>query len=140
MTDNWQDVDYTEAVENSAVRGDLEYELIISSTTAHEDKRFIVVLCEIANQEFAKLVSILVSYKPYSKDGAEPDAQSVNQMRLNQTRFFEGFGIPSGEDNFFSHELWKGKRATVILSNKEDSEYGEQNKIKRYVKPVSETY
>lgn len=138
--ENWQDVDYTEAVEYHAVPGDVEYEVIISDVVPNEEKRFVRVMCEIANEEFAKRVSLLVSYSPYSKDGEAPDSGAINSMRLSQKRFFEGFGVPKGEDNFGSCELWKGKRATVILSNKTDPEYGEQNKIARYVKPVSDSF
>lgn len=142
MTDNWQDANYEDAINYEAVQGDLEYEVIISDVTPDEEKRNVRVNCEIANHEFAKRISLFVNYSPFSRDGAEPDAAAINSMKLSQKRFFEGFGIPKGEDNFMSCELWKGKRATVILSKQpnKNPDFGDENKIKQYVKPVSESF
>ena len=139
----WEDANYEDAIESEAVPGDLEYELVIADVKADEDKGSVMVTIEIVGNEMAKRIYKFINYKPYAPEGEEPDGRAINAMKLAQKYFFEGFNISKENTNFRMSEMWKGARATAVLSNFVDDkkpEYGHQNKITKYMRPVSETF
>ena len=138
----WEDANYEDAVDQEAVPGDLEYELVIADVKADEYKKSVMVTIEIVGNELAKRIFKFVNYVPYAPEGETPDARALNAMKVAQKHFFEGFNIPKENTNFRMCDMWKGARANAILSNsidKKNPEYGNSNKIAKYIKPVSES-
>lgn len=109
-----------------------EYQLLLASCEVRDQKpekgtgRFIMATFEVVDDPDAKLITHVMML-PAADD---PDRKKNNRLR-NIGDFFKTFGIPSrGAVNLAAYE---GNTGWAILSIEDGGEYGEQNRVKRFI-------
>lgn len=83
-----------------------------------------------------------VEGEPYAKDftyfiglpGGQDDAKQINRKKLKFRDFCLAFGFNPAEQHVLSD--FEGALAWATLGKEETDEYGEQNYVKKFIKPV----
>lgn len=107
-----------------------EYRLILSDVEIGESEktggRYIRATLEIADDPDAKLISHIMML---------PASDDKERKRKNRLRaigdFYKAFGIPSS--GVVKLDQYLGNQGFAILRIDDDKEYGEQNRIRRFV-------
>lgn len=109
-----------------------EYQLMLASAEVRDQKpdkgtgRFIMATFEILGDPDAKLITHVMML-PAADDN---DRKKNNRLR-NIGDFFKCFGIPSkGSVNLSAYE---GNQGWAILNVEDGGEFGEQNRVKRFI-------
>lgn len=109
-----------------------EYQLILASCEIRDQKpekgtgRFIMATFEVTEDPDAKLITHVMMLPA----AADPDRKRNNRLRAIGD-FFKCFNIPSqGPVNLAAYE---GNTGWAILSVEDGGEYGEQNRVKRFI-------
>jgi hypothetical protein len=123
---NFEDGD---AVELGTLPGGTEAQLrIVDAKTGTSQKGsgdFLMIRMEIVNEPYMKDISHVIMFP----DGNQDD-KSNNNRKLGMKQFRAAFDIASG--GFNTNELI-GKTAWAVLNEKDDPEYGKQNRVKNWV-------
>lgn len=90
-------------------------------------KPYLKVMFEVMGEEGASaaLVSDILMF-PHS----DMDAKGLNNAKLRIKRFYDAFGIVAGEADTAN---LRDKEGWVMLDVRHDEQYGEQNRVKRYI-------
>jgi hypothetical protein len=90
---------------------------------------YIMPLFDIPSEQFSKTFSFFAGL-PHQ----EMTPKDLNATKFNLTRLFESFGIDHTKT--IDYNSCKGKESWAILGVKDDDQYGKQNFVKKFVRPV----
>lgn len=125
------DLNLGDAVEPKAVDPDREYKIRISEVRSDEDKNgnpYLLPRFEIpdepASKDFTKFLSV-------PRDGMTPKQLNTAKWRISE--FLQAFGrdpsLPFSPEDLVGLEGW------AILGREETEEYGEQNFVRKFIRP-----
>lgn len=128
-----EDLNLDDAVEPKVADADEEYKLSVIAVNTGTDKNglaYFMPTFEIEGEPFSKPFSDFF----HLPNPSDMDERKLNQVKYKLKNFFEAFDVDY-RGRFDPEEDLIGCSGFAILGARENDEFGEQNYIKKYIKP-----